>query len=109
MQQPPQIGFEPGDSMAHGGKKFRGHQNDQSFTLRWVDQASRNKIPLTREGALSNHVVIPRDQKVMSHIRVKASSLKGCLRLTPSDKIKGIEPAKEQSATPTGSKHRSSL
>ena len=78
--------------MALGGKKFRA-QDNQNFTLRWVDQASRNKIPLTREGPLSNHVIIPRDQKVVSHIRVKASSLKGCLRATPSDKVAGIKPS----------------
>lgn len=35
---------------------------DQQFTLRWVDQASRNKIPLWREGPLVNHIILPRDQ-----------------------------------------------
>ena len=70
--------------MAHGaGRKFRGpgaQPDNQSFTLRWVDQASRNKIPLHREGPLVNHIVVPRDQRVLSHHRIKASSLKSCLR-----------------------------
>lgn len=68
--------------MAHGGRKFRngGLQDNQNYTLRWVDQASRNKIPLQREGPLVNHIMVPRDQRVMSHHRIKASSLKSCLR-----------------------------
>ena len=92
--------------MAAGGQKNRYQDVNQVFTLRWVDQASRNKIPLSREGALANQIVVPRDQKVVSHHRIKASSLKGCLRLTPSDKVRGVETS---SISPSTSKQRGSI
>ena len=70
--------------MAHGAGNRSGLINarhQDTFTLRWVDQASRNKIPLHREGPLVNQIIVPRDQRVLTHHRVKASSLKSCLRV----------------------------
>ena len=54
--------------------------------IRWTDSASRNKIPLAKEGPSVGMTVIPRDQRVTKHHHVLPNNLKSSLKPPLSSK-----------------------